>query len=248
MSTITVNATLESALRLNNEAVSLLVGGQERQALLQLQQAVGLVKRNIARHLHKKSGSRASSSSSTRSRSEVNDRQILTLGQLHQDSVQLSGLANLQCYVFNRAFRVSADQLPSTSIEKAAQTGSAIIIFNMALVLHRTCLLRNRSVPASKPLALYKIVLQLLKSTSGTSLSSQASMQGIAGAIQLAALNNMAQLQFEEGEYTEATRGFGSLAHLMTTMQRAPLGDSEMRGIVINILCLKKGAKFAPAA
>jgi hypothetical protein len=79
MSTITVNATLESALRLNNEAVSLLVGGQERQALLQLQQAVGLVKRNIARHLHKKSGSRASSSSSTRSRSEVNDRQILTL-------------------------------------------------------------------------------------------------------------------------------------------------------------------------
>ncbi|KAG7337850.1 hypothetical protein IV203_012497 [Nitzschia inconspicua] len=232
------NAQLSAALRLNDEAVSLLVAGQERKALLQLQQAVSIVKRSIARHLQR------GQATATNSESHKHE---MTLEQLHQDSVQLSGLNNLQCFVYNRAFRVSSDQLPSLPIEKAAQTGSAIIIFNMALVLHRACLLQNRTVPASKALALYKIVLHLIKSSSSASPASS-SMQDIARAIQVAALNNMAQLRFEDGQYAQATRDFGSLANLMTTIQQAPLGATEMRGIVINILCLKKGAKFAPAA
>lgn len=269
-----INASLESALRLNNEAVSLLVAGQDRKALTKLQQAVGMVKRNIARHLYTRSSSSSSSSSSLMLTSKAASQQLqqvlptLTLEQLHHDSVQLSGLGNLQCYVYNRAFRVSSVEqlLPSRSngrnssnavipsIEKAAQTGSAIIIFNMALALHRTCLLQNRTISAAKALALYKVVLKLLKASSSSmsmsspSSSASATLQGVASAIQLAALNNMAQLQFEEGHYAEATRGFGSLAHLMTTIQRAPLGATEMRGIVINILHLQKGAKFAPAA
>ena len=235
--------SLDSALRLNNDAVALLVAGQERKALVQLQQAVALVKRIIARHLHSRGGRSSPKSvldlDTSNSSNSRQSSSSLTMEQLHQDSVQLGGLANLQCYVYNRAFRVSSEELLPENIEGAAQIGSAIIIFNMALVLHRTCLLRNRLVPASKSMALYKIVLQLLK---------QSPMHGIAGAIKLAALNNMAQLQFEEGEYTEATRGFARLASLMTSLQDAPLGASEMRGIVINILCLKKGAKFAPAA
>ncbi|KAG7373853.1 hypothetical protein IV203_012948 [Nitzschia inconspicua] len=237
------NSQLSAALRLNNEAVSLLVAGQECKALLHLQQAVGIVKRSIARHLQR--------GASTILRKPVvsnpeSHKHELTLEQLHQDSVQLAGLNNLQCFVFNRAFRVTSDQLPSSPIEKAAQTGSAIIIFNMALVLHRACLLQNRTVPASKALALYKIVLHLIKSSSASPASS--SVQDIGRAIQVAALNNMAQLRFEEGQYAQASRDFGSLANLMTTIQQAPLGATEMQGIVINILCLKKGAKFAPAA
>lgn len=240
--------SLEKALSLNNEAVLLLVAGRERKALESLQQAVGLVKRNIARQLQdRRNGTKGLCSSDERNRNI--DQPVLSLRQLHHDSVQLSGLANLQCYVFNRAFRISEDQLPS-DIEWAVQIGSAMIIFNMALVLHRACLLRNRTVPACKSLALYKIVLHLVKSSSNIITGGSSSSQdGLADAIQLAALNNISQLHFEEGDYTNATRGFSSLANLMTTIPQNPLlGDNEMRGIVINVMCMKMGAKLAPAA
>jgi hypothetical protein len=252
--TMTVYSSLDSALRLNNEAVSLILSGQERRALSKLQDAVGMVKRNIVSYLHRSAGiSRTSkglcphNSNSNRSEGTCLPT-MMTLEQLHQDSVQLSGLVNLQCYVYNRAFRVSAEQLSTSTMEKAAQIGSAIVIFNMALVLHRACLLHNRTVPVSKPLALYNIVLQLLKSPGSPTTVDSSSLQDIAGAIQLAALNNTAQLQFEVGEYSHATRGFDNLANLLTTIRRAPLAASDMRGIVLNILCLKKGANFAPAA
>jgi hypothetical protein len=238
--------------------VSLLLAGQELKALSKLHQAVSMVKRNIVLYLHRSAtnsrtlkgmGSRASDGR-TLELSGVSTE--MTLEQLHQDSVQLpaSGLANLQCYVYNRAFRISEENLPNSTMENTAQIGSAIIIFNMALLLHRACLLYNRSVPASKPLDLYKIVLQLLESLTGspTTCDSPSLLQGVAGAIQLATLNNMAQLQFEMGESSHAIHGFDYLANLMTTIQRAPLGASEMRGIIINILYRKKVVMFAPAA
>jgi hypothetical protein len=234
----TANMSLESALSLNNDAVALLVAGQDRKALAQLQQSVALVKRIIARHLH--SRGRSSPKGVIDLDTSSSPLRVSLMKHLHQDSVQLSGLTNLQCYVYNRAFRISSEELLQEDLEGAAQIGSAIIIFNMALVLHRACLLKNRLVPSAKSMALYKIVLQLLK---------QSPIEGITGAIKLAAANNMAQLQFEEGDYGDATQGFARLASLMTSLQgEAPLGASEMRGIVINILCLKKGAKFAPAA
>ena len=68
------------------------------------------------------------------------------------------------------------------------------------------------------------------------------------GAIQLATLNNIAQLQFEEGQYDLAMNGFCSLGNIVRTITHSPLGPNEMRGIVINILCLKTGPKIAPAA
>jgi hypothetical protein len=250
--TTTVNTSLYSALRLNNDAVSLILAGQEREALSKLQQAVGMVKRNIMAHVHRSARkSRAPKLlSGNRSSEEINLPTLMTLDHFHQDSVQLSGLGNHQCYVYNRAFRVSAEQLTASNIEKTAQIGSAIIIFNMALILHRACLLHTRSVPASKSLALYNIVLQLVRSSSGsrTTVDPSFSLQGIAGAIQLAALNNTAQLQLEVGDYFHATREFGNLANLMSTIQQAPLEASEMRGVVMNILCFKKGPTFAPAA
>jgi hypothetical protein len=250
---MTVNKSLNSALRLNNDAVSLILAGREREAFTKLQHAVGMVKRNITSYVHRSARKSRAPKGGLRSRirssEEINVPTVTTLDQLHQDSVQLSGLDNLQCYVCNRAFRLSAELLPGSTTEKAAQIGSAIIIFNMALVLHRACLLHNRAVSASKALALYNIVIQLLRSSSGSRTTDRSfSLQGIAGAIELAALNNTAQLQFEVGEYFHATRGFGRLAILMTTIQGAPLEASDMRGVVMNILCLKKGPKFAPAA
>ena len=85
-------------------------------------------------------------------------------GQPIYDSVELTGLTDRQCYIYNRAFRVSVDQLPTTSMEEAAQVASAVVIFNMALVLHRVNLLRNKVVPAQKALALYQIILNLTNS------------------------------------------------------------------------------------
>jgi hypothetical protein len=251
--TMTVKAYLNSALRLNNEAVLLALTGQERKALIKFQQAVGMVKRNMKTYIHRSEGkSKAPKGlgSPSRSSEEIRMPSVMTIEQLDQDSVKLSGLANLQCYVYDRAFRVSVEDLLASTTEQAAQLGSAIIIFNMALVLHRECLLHNRTLSASKSLALYSIALQLLQCSPGspTSIDCSSSMQGVARAIQLAALNNTAQLHFEVGEYDRATRGFGHLANLMTTIEQAPLGALAMTGIVMNILFLEKGSKFAPAA
>jgi hypothetical protein len=246
---MTVQAYLDSALRLNNEAVLLILVGQESEALSKLQQAVGMVKRNIKKYIHQSEGKSRQHSPST-STEEIHTHPAMTLEQLDQDSVQLSGLANLQCYVYDRAFRLSVEDLPASTIEKAAHLGSAIIIFNMALVLHREFLLRNCALSSSKSMALYSIALQLLKSSSGspTTIDCSSSMQGIAGAIQLATLNNVAQLHFELGEFDDARRGFGNLANLMTTIEQVPLGAAGMTGVVMNILYMKKGPNFAPAA
>mmetsp|Transcript_20670 Transcript_20670/g.36334 ORF Transcript_20670/g.36334 Transcript_20670/m.36334 type:complete len:270 (+) Transcript_20670:207-1016(+) len=263
--TQTSSSSLGVALRLNNEAVSLLVAGQEQRALERLQQAVVLVKRVVARHIRNHpavvavsssktgiemmQGATSSSSSSIvtsleqlEQRAEESSCAVASTANIVRDcSVTLSGFsADLECYVYNRAFRLSCEHLPC-EMEAAAQLASSIVIFNMALVLHRICLKRVKTVPAEKPLSLYKIILTLLKSSPS---------KGLAGAIRLATLNNMSQLQLDEGQYQTSQQGFERLANLMATIQPYPplLPPSEMRGIVMNILCLKRGAKFAPAA
>jgi hypothetical protein len=193
--------------------VSLVLAGQERNAFSKLQQAVGMVKWNIKKYIHRSQGTTRAPKglrSQSTSSEEFHMQSVMTVDQLDQDSVQLFGLANMQCYVYDRSFRVSAEDLSASTMEKAAHLGSAIIILNMALVLHRECLLHNRTLSASKSLALYSNALQLLSSFSGspTTIDCSSSMQGIAGAIQLAALNNTAQLHFELGEYDHARRGF----------------------------------------
>jgi hypothetical protein len=250
---MTVKVYLNSALRLNDEAVLLVLAGQERKALSKLQQAIVMVKRNLQTYIHRSEGKCKVPKglfSPRRSSDEIHTPLEMIPEQLDQDSVQLSGLANLQCYVYDRAFRVPVEDLLASTIEHAAQLGSAIIVFNMALVLHRECLLNNRTLSASKSLAFYSIALQLLQCSSGSATSTDyhSSLQGIAGAIQLAALNNTAQLHFEVGEYDHAARGFGHLANLVTTIDRAHLVALGMTGVVMNILCLKTGLKFAPAA
>jgi hypothetical protein len=268
--------SLDAAMQLNNEAITLLVSGQEKKALQQLQQAVSIVKRNVARFVAVRRGEAArdggttssTSSSSAKAQHEVaqkeqpssaatpsscceeqlleqqfqgrHQKQQQQQQQQHRfyDSVELAGLSDRQCYVYNRAFRVTVDQLPTSSIEEAARVASAVVIFNMGLVLHRVNLLRNRAVPAQKALALYRIILDLFHGR----------LDGIGGAIQLATLNNIAQLQFEEGQYEAASRGFTSLANIVRAVAHSPLGPNEMRGVVINILCLRSGARLAPAA
>jgi hypothetical protein len=203
--------------------------------------------------MNKRSSSSATSSTLTSSVSSCrlnkveSEKRVIALRQQQNgqqiiyDSVELTGLTDRQCYIYNRAFRVTVDQLPTTSMEEAARVASAVVIFNMALVLHRINLLRSKAVPAQKALALYQIVLNLTNEPNEGS-------SGMVGAIKLATLNNIAQLQFEEGQHDLSMNGFCFLGNIVRTITHSPLGPNEMRGIVINILCLKTGPKVAPAA
>jgi hypothetical protein len=237
---------MQAAIHLNNEAVSFLVAGQEDRALGHLQRAVAVVKKILARHVRTAGKQDDDSSISS------TDSCASSAADLCHDSLPLSGLSDPECFIYNRAIRVRFHEHEVTKEpaiqECSAQLLSAIIIFNMALVLHRVCLMKNVSSCAEKPQALYKIVLNLLNSKSCRTHNKHE----LAWGLKLASLNNLSQLQFEQGDYPTATRGFDLLSSVLSCDRDSRtstfFAPCEIRGIAMNILCLKMGATIAPAA
>jgi hypothetical protein len=250
---------VDSVARLNNEAVSLLMAGETQIAIQALMQSVALLKPVL------------SDMSSFYQQQQVSSRKKFKISLqdnvidsppassplalvenicIHKASSPLSSLTGRQNYIYNRAFRFSMEDAATyrttrTSFERTAHINGAIIIFNVALAYHVGYLNGNKAC-AKRAIMLYSKVLKLLlKNRRGVAGSSTANV------MKVAAMNNISQLRFEEGDYHRAREGLDQLYELMSILKDAPqlqeLDENEYREILMNIMFLK-APKVASAA
>ena len=274
---------VDYAVRLNNEAVSLLLAGNDQQAVECLTKSVSLMKRVLARATSHGAPSPSSSSGfiglstsqSSRASGPISPSSASSVDSsicIHHASSSLAGLADRQCYIYNQALTISnmdcdgvfSSSSSSCHIESYAQVYSAVIIFNMALAHHRGRRNGNKKC-AERAIVLYNMIMRLLRH-SGTS--------GTAGVVKFATINNLSQLRFEQGHYSQAREGLDYLSTLMlgaapavtspaavssisasttttTTsaghIDQANLEKDDIRGLIMNVLFVN-APKIAPAA
>jgi hypothetical protein len=245
----------ESVARANNKAVSLLLVGETKIAIETLMESIALLKPLLSGI----ASSCQQQQASTRKKSKCSPPQETTIGTnssslvnshdvslvlenvcIHQASSPLSILTGRQNYVYNRAFRFSMEdathRTTNATVECASHIYGAIILFNAALAYHGGSLNGNKAC-ANRAIMMYSKVLKLLRHIRGVAGSTAAVMK-------VAALNNISQIRFDEGEYHRAQESLDQLSELLYILKDTP---NEYREILMNVLFLK-APKVAAAA
>jgi tetratricopeptide (TPR) repeat protein len=212
-------------ISLNNRAVSLLLAGDNQQAVALLSKAFSSVRRELA---------------SARS-SHKNFTLQSSIEFLQHDSFELPFLQDQQFYIYNHAIALSAEQSPSVIGVEQAPAFSSVIMFNLALTYHRVALTTRNKLCSDKAVSLYQLVLRLLKSFD---------FLGTVGVVKLASINNLAQLRYDQGQFDLAEQG---MTHLPAGLRRVAeigkhgLADTQLYGFLSSLFLLK-APKIAPAA
>jgi 4-hydroxy-3-methylbut-2-enyl diphosphate reductase IspH len=254
---------VESVARFNNEAVSLLMAGKTQIAIETFMKSVALLKVSSFQQEQQEqqvSSWKKSKFSPQDIAIEADSSQASSQTTfvenvcIYQASSPLPSLAGRQNYIYNRAFRFSMEDIicrrttrRTAAVERTAHIiDVAIIIFNAALAYHVGSLNGNKAY-AKRSIMLYSKVLKLLKNSRSFAGSSTASV-----VVKVAAMNNISQLRFEEGEYHRAQEGLDQLSQLISILKDAPrqqeLDENEYREILMNIIFFLNTPKVAAAA
>jgi hypothetical protein len=239
MHNLNMMKNIEHSVRLNNEAVSLLIRGNDRQAMESLKKAVSFVKGVVAKQGNVMDTTGASiAPCHSKAKSCCDSKAAKEDAYVYHDSIPLSNLADRHCHIYSRALTITFDKLPS-DLGRAAQMCLAVVIFNLALSFHRQAL-RAKSKCLERAVSLYNMVIRLLR---------YSSLRGTAGLVKLATINNVSQLRYEQGNYALAREGLDHLSSLVrvTTAKHPQLMDCELQGVIMNVLFIKAPV-VAPAA
>jgi hypothetical protein len=249
-----MNDLARHALELNNEAVSLLLAGEDKAAVKALAEALAVMKR-----LHRASSSSTESKSSTTARvcnpvlssqdagiSTASTSQTKSIDQsvvvLHKKNVP--GMHNEMGsnFIYNRAFVLDSTRPPKPQQrETDLQVYSACFFFNLALIYHRHGVNQRSVYLLTKAERIYEMAKKLV---CGFSLNHRTALS-----VNLAATNNISQIQFDQGHFSEARQGLYYLAYLIGSAENSLdlFTEREWDGLHLNMLLLiPPGA--APAA
>ena len=213
---------MTNALRLNNEGVMLLLENRDQEAVTSLTQSLNQVKGLLSVSQEAPEGSQ---------HKDV----------IHHSTYTLPNLQNQNCFIYSNAlmFSLTSDNLPSS---EDIHVYTAVIILNIALAYHRKGLSGNAGclIKAEK---MYEMVGKLLEGDEthcGTSLL-----------VKVAAINNLSQLRFDQGDYQFSRDGFNYLGCLINVagdnLQHTKCEDHVYRGMLLNAL-LVSPPDAAPAA
>ena len=137
--------------------------------------------------------------------------------------------------VFNQAIHIPCDGDES---DLDIHVYSAAVIFNLALSHHRQGLHGNL-VSQAKALKLYNMVLKVLDDSMFQFRT--------AVMVKLATINNLAQIQFANGNYEEAKDGVYHLASFLRIANGDVLAEPQVQGLLMNVLMFR-APKVAAAA
>ncbi len=181
------------AVGLNNEAVSMIAAGDtsNQKAIHLLKRSVSIMKKTVAAvkqcpgHVYKMT--LASSAAP---------------GIHHHESVSLHPMPDQRWFLYNNALRFRASFFSLASFQEEYHIFSAVVVFNLALIYHRSALCGNQKVASlsGKVSSLYSLVLKLVDWPGW--ISSKTSVT--CTIVKLAATNNLAQISSESGDTKQA--------------------------------------------
>jgi tetratricopeptide (TPR) repeat protein len=147
-----------------------------------------------------------------------------------QSTLTIPGLQGMQCYVYDHGIMIT-DTTDGDS-DKMLSLYSAIVLFNLALASHREGRLGGEK-SLEKATALYGMALKLL--------ASSPTLDDISATILiLIALNNKAQIHYDQCQYRESSECLTEISAIMGSVYalRSALNPKEYEGILLNVMLL----------
>jgi hypothetical protein len=257
-----MNDLARQSLELNNEAVSLMLAGEDKKAATALAEAIAVMKRLLLHPAASPTGTEEESKSSTTTARVCRDLSSQDAGV---SAASTSGTKSIdQCVVFHGSVVMSdmhdqtgsnfiynraivLDARPKAQRETALdlQAYSACFIFNLALLYHRRGVNQRSAHLLTQAAHAYELAkkcvcppLALKHKTAALSIS-------------LAATNNISLIQFDQGNFSEARQGLHCLADLIEDSaenSRDIFSAREWDGFQMNIMLLLNPPGSAPAA
>jgi hypothetical protein len=261
---------MNEAIELNNQAVAMMVAGDDHTALTVLKRAVGLMKatirwqpptaqtkvrrppegssnislENTAQfHSIRKEETKAPTRTMSPSQQEQKNSEDKNTNLIHQPSAQLRSMHDRKWFLYNKALYFDIDAISSTSpFVGDIHTYCAVVIFNLALVYHRN-VLRGSTNCIGKAVPLYTLISKLLGHNCTNSLT--------ATVVKLAAINNLAQLRYAAGYIQEGQERLIQLSLAIRSSRQTfkffQSDESDLKGFSGNVMLLQ-AMPIAPAA
>jgi hypothetical protein len=219
---------LTRALRLNNEGIMLLLGNRDQEAESKLTSALSQV---TGLFLAASEDTGAECESATPSKPFI-----------HHSTYTLPNLQDVSCFVYSNALVFSFDSESTALSSDDVRTYTSVIILNIALAYHRRGISENPEC-LRKAEKMYEIVGHLLRSSDTN--------QGTALLVKIAAINNLSQLRYGQGDFVFSREGFQYLGSLLSyagaNLHQTKCQDHVYTGMLLNALLATPPDK-APAA
>jgi hypothetical protein len=210
--------SIKYACSLNNQGVDLLVSGESSRAITVFQSAVGLLQKEVR-------------GTETTCRTEVDESCNDASLPFCESTSPVSGLQDLHFYVHDHGIMISDNVNGESDVMISLYI--AIVLFNLALASHCEGIALGRAKLLKKASVLYSLVVKLLtcytmpKDACTTILT-------------LLALNNQAQIHYEQCEYAQSV---GCMKYISTIMGGcrgldSALNQEDLEGLQLNVMLM----------
>jgi hypothetical protein len=209
--------SIKHACTLNNQGVDLLVSGDSVRAMRSFQTGLSLLKEAA---------------------NEVNEVETETICMTSQEvklplcesTSSVPGLEGLHCYVYDHGIMIT--DTTNGDSDEMLSLFCAILLFNLALASHLEGRLGSEK-SLKKASMLYTMTLELL-----TSAPMPDDMS--ATVLILLALNNKAQIHYEQCEYSDADDCLKEISSIMCSVQglHSTLNHKDVEGLLLNVMLL----------
>jgi hypothetical protein len=222
-------SSIKYACSLNNQGVGLLVSGEYSRAMKVFQSALSLLKKAV----HEAETQNTSCSDMDQSCDDA------SLPYCESTSI-VPGLQGLHCYVYDHGIMI-----PGNVIEESETMLSlyiAVVLFNLALASHCEGTALGRDKLLKKAAVLYSLVVQLLKRSTMPDDASTTILT-------LLALNNQAQIHYDQCEYVQSVDCMKNISTIMGGCRglHSALSNEDLEGLLLNMMLLSipSGAQAA---
>lgn len=236
MAQSTSSCSLEQAIQLNNEGLTHALNGDDDRAISSFSRALCMFKQLI-------SSSHCEGEQDSQSHRPTLPRKPV---QLHASSYALPQLRDSGFFLFNRAISLA----PSGDFRaEDNHIYCSVIILNLAVLHHQIALQSGCSARRADALRraerFYDMVATILANDEFANVSQPTGLLA-----RLAALNNLAYIRMEKGEFGASGHCFQMMAWLVnfTQVDQSKLfNDDDLEGMMLNVLMANRQS-VAPAA
>ena len=215
----TMGYSIKHACSLNNQGVDLLVSGDFSGAMISFKMAVDILKEDgvdeDANHTTSFDGLNP----------QVNAEAALPI---YESRLTVPGLHGVPYYVYNQGIMIT-----QTTDEESQELTSAIVLFNMALTCHHEGRLGLETSLKNASL-FYSMTVQILN---GSLVPGNVP----AATLTLLALNNKAQIHYDQCEYIQCDDCLKELPRILGSVQdiHSTLSQEDMEGLLLNVMFMK---------
>jgi hypothetical protein len=214
----TMGYSIKHACSLNNQGVDLLVSGDSSEAMSSFKMAMDILKE---------------------ADNEANVTSFDGLNQVNTDEAALPicesrltvpGLQGVPCYVYNHGIMIA--RTTDEESEEMITLYSAIVLFNLALTCHHEGRL-GLETSLKKASLFYSMTVQILN---GNIVPDDVS----ATILTLLALNNKAQIHYDQCEYIQCGECLKELPRILGSVQtiHSTLSQEDIMGLLLNVMLM----------